>query len=381
MTTTTDTKLGIQVLQENLARGVAMVLRATEGRIKGTLPILSNVLVATEYGRLKLAATDLDNSIVVHVGAKVDSEGAYTVEARALSDFVRRLPSATVAMAHDPVRKTVAFECARTKAHFPTMDAEDYPRIPHWEESAVELMLPIPALRHALSMVEPAIATDDSRPVLTAMQWAFSGETLTLAGADGFRLATYHLPCAPVGDAAYLVGRKTIALLRNLTDKKTGEVRVRVNKTGQQIEFSLEDVVLTGQLIQGTFPNFQQLIPTEHLTRCTVAVDALKNALAVAGVASGDSGIVRLETRKAAGVLRVFATMQDPPTEVETLVDATVEGDDGKIALAPRYLDAFIQTLTGDAVIDLQGSASQMVIRQAELPAFTGVVMPLFVQW
>src|ERR1035437_3084444 len=176
----------VQVLQENLQRGLAIVGRAVATR--STLPITANVLLATEKGRLMLAATDLDIGIRAWIGAKIDEEGATTVPSRLLSDFVTSLPPATVNLETPDGSRQVKLECARYESTVNAMDAEDFPRIRTITEG-VRVELDPKVLRKAIERVEFAAASDDSRPVLTGISVKSDGTRLTFASADGFRLA------------------------------------------------------------------------------------------------------------------------------------------------------------------------------------------------
>ena len=146
----------VQVLQENLQRGLSIVGRAVAAR--STLPITANVLLTTDKGRLKLAATDLDIAISAWVGAKIDEEGATTVPSRLIGDFVSSLPPATVILEIPERGRQMKLECARNESTVNAMDAEDFPRIPT-SRDGVTLELDPKALRQAIERVEFAAAT------------------------------------------------------------------------------------------------------------------------------------------------------------------------------------------------------------------------------
>ena len=176
----------VQVLQENLQRGLAIVGRAVATR--STLPITANILMTTDGGRLRLSATDLDISISTWIGAKVEEEGATTVPARLITDFVAQLPPATVSIEVPERTRQAKLECARNEATINTMDAEDFPRIATIDDgTAIELDPAV--LRRTIDRVEFAAATDDSRPVITGVSVKSEESRLTFAASDGFRLA------------------------------------------------------------------------------------------------------------------------------------------------------------------------------------------------
>ena len=183
----------LSCLQENLNRGLNVVGRAVATRT--TLPITNNVLLSTDQGRLKLVATNLEMAISCWIGAKVEEDGTITVPARLLTEFVSSLPSDKIDMSLSPRTKTMELKCARFEARISGVDAKDFPPIPSIDEG-ITTTVEAESLRQAISRVVFAAATEESRPVLTGVDAQFEGDSLTLAAADGFRLAVYKLPLA-----------------------------------------------------------------------------------------------------------------------------------------------------------------------------------------
>ena len=199
----------LSCLQENLNRGLSVVGRAVATRT--TLPITNNVLLATDQSRLKLVATNLEMAISCWIGAKVEEEGTITVPARLLTEFVSALPSdTTIDISLSPKTKTLELKCARFEARISGIDAKDFPPIPSVEEG-ITTKVDVEAFRQGVSQIVFAAATEESRPVLTGVDASFDGDVLTLAAADGFRLAVYKLPLStPVSEktvAIFLRGR------------------------------------------------------------------------------------------------------------------------------------------------------------------------------
>ncbi|MDO8568254.1 MAG: DNA polymerase III subunit beta, partial [Dehalococcoidales bacterium] len=180
----------LSCLQENLNRGLSIVGRAVATRT--TLPITNNVLLATDEGRLKLVATNLEVAISCWIGAKIEEEGSITVPARLLTEFVSSLPNDKIDMALSAKTKVLQLTCARYEARISGMDAKDFPPIPRIEDG-ITTRVEVDALRQAINQVAFAAATEESRPVLTGVDAQFEGDTLTLAAADGFRLAVRKL--------------------------------------------------------------------------------------------------------------------------------------------------------------------------------------------
>ena len=178
----------VSCLQEALQRALGQVSRAVA--TKTALPVLSNVLLATDEGRLKIAATNLEIGITTWIDAQVEEEGKITVDARLLSEFVNTLPADTVQLSADQVRFSLTVQCGRDKAAINGIDADDFPVIPSVTGEAFTAVVEPQLLREMIGQVELAAAQDDSRPVLAGVLTRFEGNTITLAAADGFRLGS-----------------------------------------------------------------------------------------------------------------------------------------------------------------------------------------------
>ncbi len=283
----------VTCLQENLARGLGIVGRAVA--LRSTLPITSNVLISTEHGRIKLAATNLDIALSCWIGGQIEDEGAITVPARLITDFVNSLPAEKIQMTLAPRSRQVKLVCARNEATIGGMDADDFPPIPAVEGDALELDAKM--LREAIAQVVFSAATDDSRPVLTGVDLVVEGNKLTLAAADGFRLAVRTLDLKKkVGERQeVIVPAKALAELNRLLQDQDEPVQMTFNANKTQVLFRLKDVELVAQLIQGTFPDYSRLIPKEWGSRAVVEVRDFLQETKIASIFARDgSGIVRI---------------------------------------------------------------------------------------
>lgn len=380
----------VQVLQENLQRGLGIVGRAVATR--STLPITANVLIKTDEGRLKLSATDLDISISTWIGAKIDEEGATTIPARLMTDFVAQLPPATVTIESDEeARRTARLSCARTESTVNTLSATDFPRIAAVDDGSAISIGPT-ELRRAIDRVEFAAATDDSRPVITGVSVKGEEHTLTFAASDGFRLAVADIKLGEKetipADLDLIVPARALREVGRLIGDSASPVELRVNEQSTQVQFTLTDVELTAQLIQGSFPNYTQLIPTEWNTATEVPVEQFMRGARIAAIFARDgSGIVRLQvepedTDKEDGQLRISARA-DEVGENEGSIDVRVKGEAAKIAFNSRYLADVLGALDAEGSVRMETTSpsSQGVFRPVDEDGYVHVVMPMFVQW
>ena len=380
-------------LQENLSRGLGVVGRAVATRT--TLPITQHVLLSTDRSRLKLSATNLQIAISTWVGAQVEEEGAITIPARLLTDFVNSLPNERVDVDAMEQPKGLSFRCARFEANINGTDAEDFPPIPSVEDGVV-CRIDADVLRKAISHVEFAAATEDSRPVLTGIKVEASGDGFTFAAADGFRLAVYKGKLAePLdGELDFIIPSRAMQEVNRLIGSQQEQVEFTVTTARSQALFKLENVELTSQLIQGTFPNYGQLIPETWGTRVVVDLNQFSQATKSTSIFARDgSGIVRLqisEPSEDSDMGRVsISSRAEELGENQGEIDGQVEGDEAKIAFNSKYLVDVLDVLEeGKVALETTTPSSPGVIRPVVVEDgsestddYVHVVMPMFVQW
>ncbi len=374
----------LSCLQENLNRGLNTVGRAVATRT--TLPITNNVLLATDQSRLRLVATNLEMAISCWIGAKVEEEGEITVPARLLTEFVSSLPGEKVDIELSP-KKTLGLKCARFEARISGVDAKDFPPIPRVEDG-ITIKIDVEPLHQGINHVVFAAAAEETRPVLTGVDARFKGDVLTLAAADGFRLAVYKLPLlTPVSqETEVIIPARTLAELSRLMADQEEAIEVTVNPAKSQAIFHLKNTELVSQLVQGTFPQYTQLIPQSYNTRAVVDVAEFLRATRTASIFARDgSGIVRLQITPGGqltpGKLTISARSEEIGDDVGE-IDAMVEGEEAKIAFNGKYLtDALGVLREAQVALESTNPSSPGVIRPVGVDNYIHVVMPMFVQW
>ncbi|MBI2888271.1 MAG: DNA polymerase III subunit beta [Chloroflexi bacterium] len=375
----------LSCLQENLKRGLDTVGRAVATRT--TLPITQSILLTADESRLKLSATNLEIAISCWVGAKVEEEGALAVPARLLTEFVGSLPNERLDLTTLTQGRQVQVQCARTEARIAGQDADDFPPIPTIEEGTA-IQVDRELLRKAIGRVVFAAATDESRPVLTGVYTELDGDQMTLAAADGFRLSVHRLALiTPVeGKTSVIVPARAYLELNRLLADQENAVEMTISPNGSQLLFRLQHADLVSQIIQGTFPNYSQLIPKSYTTRSVVDVAEFLRVVRTASVFARDaSGILRLqmgaEGEGGPGKVVVSARAEDVGDDVGEL-DAALEGEPGKIAFNSRYLvDVLSELSTGQVALETTSPSSPGVLHPVGNDDYTHVVMPMFVQW
>ncbi len=375
----------VSSLQDNLAKGLSVVGRAVP--VRSTLPQASHVLLASEEGRLKLVATDLMIAITCWIGAQVEEEGSITVPARLLGDFVTSLPNDKIDLSVAARGKQLHISCARNEATISGMDAADFPPVPSVGDG-LTLTLEPKSLRRAIGLVQFAAASDDTRPVLTGIHTLAENNELTLAAADGFRLAVYKLPLkqeVPERVEVIIPARALRELERLIADEED-PVQMSFNAGRSQVLFKLKSAELVATLIQGTFPNYSQLIPQSYTTKTTIDMKQFLQETRIAGIFARDgAGIVRLQMDPGEdtqpGKMTVSARAEEIG-EHRGDIDVKMEGEASKIAFNSRYLQDVLQVLDAEKVaLETSSPSSPGVLRPVDGDDYVHVVMPMFVQW
>lgn len=373
----------VSCLQENLSKGLSIVGRAVATRT--TLPITNNVLIATEESRLRLTATNLEIAISCWIGAMVEQEGAITVPARVLSEFINSLPSGKIDL--EVARQSLELKCARVEARMSGIDAEDFPPIPKVGDGKTYQIDP-EALRAAINQVVFATASEDTRPVLTGVSAELEGETLTLAAADGFRLAVHRAQLAGAVDerAEIIIPSRALTELNRLLADQKDLIDMAINPGKSQVLFRLKDIEIVSQLLQGAFPNYRQLIPQSSTTQSTVSTPEFLRATRTASIFARDgNGIVRLQMTPAAGSgtgsMKISARSEQVGDNVGE-IDAQVEGEAAKIAFNGKYLMDVLSVIhEGQVTLETTTPSSPGVIRPVGSDTYVHIIMPMFVQW
>jgi DNA polymerase-3 subunit beta len=277
--------------------------------------------------------------------------------------------------------------CARFEAQINGTDAEEFPPIPE-VESGLAGKVEAKVLNEAITHVAFAAATEDSRPVLTGVQVELSGDDFTFAGADGFRLAVYKgkLQESISEDVTFIVPARSLQEVGRLLAGSSEPVEFMVTPSKSQALFKLENVEIVTQLVQGTFPNYSQLIPQSFDTRAVVGLGGFLGATRTASIFARDgAGIVRLHVTAGEnddpGKLSIVSVAEEVG-ENKGDIDAQVEGGEAKIAFNSKYLSDVLAVLEQDEVaLETTTPSSPGVLRPVGSDAYVHVVMPMFVQW
>lgn len=371
----------VTILQENLAHGLSIVSRAVSPR--STLPVLANVLVATDEGRLRLSATNLELGITCWLGARIDEEGSTTVPARTITDLVNTLPSDQVNLSLDANTQTLNVRSGTSNTDIKCIDAQEFPPlpVPNLDEA---LHINVADFKEMIQQVAFAASTDEARPVLMGVLVTVDKDKITMAAADGFRLSVRKAmisSAAPKPVSAIIPARALSELARVASDGNETIAMVIPQGRGQVI-FRVKDVEVVSQLIDGTFPDYQQIIPRSYKSRTLVSTASLLKACKQAEIfAREGSNVARLDI-KASGDLEpseieISATSEETGSN-ETIVEATVDGIGLLIAFNVKFLREVLEVVKSPNVaIETSAPNAPGVIKTVGDDDFIHVIMPM----
>lgn len=371
----------ISCLQDNLAKGLGIVGRAVSTR--STLPVLANVLLAAENGRLRLSATNLEIVITCWIGAKVHEEGAITIPARTLTDLVNALPQDQVDLTLSETTQTVHVSCLRTQANIKGIDAQEFPLVPEPEKEN-QIRVEADVLKQMINQVSFAAATDDARPTLTGVSTTFDGSEILMAATDGFRLSlrSAHIPGYVEQPFSVVIPARALSDVARVIGDDLEAVYISLPKGRNQVIFNMDNVVLVSQLIDGSFPDYTPILPSAHNTRTVVNTAEFRKACKTADIfARESSNTARIIIEPGDGMSPAFATVIATSTETgdnEAQIEASVDGQPIEIAFNVKYMTDVLNVVeTPQVSLETTTAMEPGVLKPVGDNDFIHVIMPM----
>jgi DNA polymerase-3 subunit beta len=372
----------VTVLQEDLSKGLSVVGRVVASR--GQLPVLSNVLLEASGEGLRLSATNLEIGMRMGVGGKTTEDGAVTVPAKNLSEFVNSLSSGPVELQTEGDKLKIG--AGKFGATFAGIGAAEFPALPERDKDAK-----IQGVKVERRVVEEigrevayAAATDESRPVLTGIRLQISGDSLVVVGTDGFRMSRKIIKFQILGgsgqfdqlDGLIIPARTILELARIVGEGQKEKIEIEVASGSNQIIFGGDKVELISRVLEGNFPDVAKIVSTEYKSQIIVDREELVRAVRAAAIFARDNNnIIRLNVQ--GSMLKVKATAsQTGESEIEVEVES--EGEEVEIAFNYRYVMDFLNSVSDERVImQTNGSLAPGVWRVEKREDLLHLIMPV----
>lgn len=350
--------------QENFARALSYLERVVGKQT--TLPILSNFLIETEKGRLKVSATNLEIGVIVSVGAKVEKEGRVTVPAKILSNFIYNLPSGDI-LDLEEENQHLKVVSTGYQIRIKGMDGKDFPIIPQYKKG-YQCVLPAQDLKNALSRVLFCVSVNEARLELTGACISFSEDVLRIAATDSFRLAEEKVVLsekkADLG--GFLIENQSLiipnSVLNELIRVITPEsVEVKVALEENQIFFNVDGVEIISRVINGKYPDYHQIIPKEFSFQVIFNKQELQRAVKIAGALSSySSGEIALVFDGENKTCTFLSRSQEIGENKTVLSVGYVQGGEAPLTIVfnPRYVLEGINALSSEKVLFCANNAT-----------------------
>ena len=371
----------VNVSQQQFAHGLSIVSRAVSSR--STLPVLSNILVATDEGRLRLSATNLELGITTWIGAQVEDEGSTTVPARTLTDLVTALPNAPVELKLDTTTQTLNVVSGTANTDIKCIDAQEFPPIPSPDINS-GFKLNINDFKECIQQVGFSASSDESRPILTGVLITLEGNDMTMVATDGFRISVKKSNLsqpAPTSVSITVPARALGELARVAIDPEDTITMVLPQSRGQVI-FHLKDVEVVSQLIEGNFPDYRAIIPHTFKTRTILSTETLLKACKQAEIIAREgTNVARVSINPSGesqpGTIELSATAEQTGSS-EIVVDAAIDGVPLLIAFNVRYLREVLEVIKTPSVsLETNAANTPAMLRMVGDDRFMHVIMPM----
>jgi DNA polymerase-3 subunit beta len=368
------------VLQNHLAHGLGMVSKAVSPR--STLPVLANVLVATDAGRLRLSATNLELGISCWIPGTISEEGAVTVPARTFADLVNALPPEPIQLALNTRTQTLNVRCGTNSTDIKGIDAQEFPPMPV-PDLAEGVSLNVADFKEMIQQVVFAASGDEARPVLQGVLMTINESEVTLAATDGFRISVRKALLAnPVRQkVSVIIPARALSELARIAADGEQTVIMNIPSGRGQVIFHLKDAELVSQLIDGNFPDYKVIIPRTTKTHTVVStagfLKACKQAEIIAREGNNVVRINLLSQGEEPGVVEISAQSEETGAS-EVKVDATIDGQPLLVAFNVRFLREVLEVIkTPNVAIETNQNNTPAIIKPIGDEDFVHVIMPM----
>ncbi len=369
------------VSQQHLAHGLSVVSRAVSPR--STLPVLANVLVATDEGRLRLSATNLELGISCWIGAQIVEEGSITVPARTIADLVSMLPSETVALTLNSKTQTLNVRCGSNSTDIKGIDAQEFPPMPIPDLSE-GVVLNVADFKEMIQQVVFAASTDEARPVLQGVLMNVTGNEVLLAATDGFRISVRKANLSnPISQpmTAIIPARALSELARIAMDGGESTITMVMPAARGQVIFHMDDAELVSQLIDGNFPPYDAIVPRSFKTHTILSTASFLKACKQAEIIARDgNNVIRLNILPRGdqpGQVEISAQTEETGSS-EVVVEATIDGAGLVIAFNVRFLREVLDVVKSPSVaLETNANNTPGMLRPVGDDNFQHVIMPM----
>jgi len=369
----------VEILKENLKTGLSVVEKIVGKNL--SLPILDNVLIATEDSFLSLSATDLETAIKLWVLAKIVKPGKVVVPAKFLSSFVSLLPNDKISL--EEKKQGLYLECKSFKNQVQGFNPEDFPLIPEFKDLEY-IEVDNRKFCQGLAQIVDVASPSQSRPEISGVYFVFSKNIIKIVATDSFRLAEKNITLEdPVKkDVCFILPQKPAREIINTLGEKDGKLKIYFSPSQTMFEFPMKEVArpqvqIISRLIEGEYPNYEEIIPKKFKTHVIVKRDELLNQIKAASLFSGKINEVKIKVNPESKELEIYAN--DPDIgESRSNIAAKIEGDAMEASFNYKFLtDGLLNIKSSEIVFDLSKEEGPCILKPVGDASYIYVVMPI----
>jgi len=370
----------LTITQAQLAYGLGIVSRAVSPR--STLPVLNNILIATDEGRLRLSATNLELGITCWIGAEIEEEGSITIPARIFSDLVNALPGGKVSLSLTTRTQTLNIHCGTSNFDIKGIDAQEFPPMPS-PDLSTGVELNVADFKEMIHQVGFAASSEEARPVLQGVLMEINENEISLAATDGFRISvrTAELSTSQDNPVKVIIPARSLSELARIATDGNETVTMIVPPDRGQAIFHMKNAELVTQLIEGNFPDYRAIIPRSFKTRTVISTNEFLKACRQAEIIAREGNyVIRLSLQPqddTPGTIE-FSTQSEEMGSGEVVVDANIEGPELLIAFNVRFLSEVLEVIgTPNTILETNANNTPGLLSPVGNDTFRHVIMPM----
>jgi DNA polymerase III subunit beta len=370
----------LTVSQAQLAHGLGLVSRAVSPR--STLPVLGNILIATDEGRLRLSATNLELGITCWIGAQIEEEGSVTIPARIFGDLVGTLPGDKVSLSLIARTQTLNIHSGTSNFDIKGIEASEFPPMPV-PDLSTGVELNVADFKEMIQQVGFAASTDEARPVLQGVLMEINENQISLAATDGFRISvrSADLSNSVANPVKVIIPARSLTELARIAVNGSETLTMVVPADRGQAIFHLKDAELVTQLIEGNFPDYRAIIPRSFKTRTVISTAEFLKACRQAEIIAREGNyVIRLKMQPQEGGPGVveFSTQSEEMGSGEVVVDANIEGPELLIAFNVRFLSEVLEVIgSPNTILETNQNNTPGLISPVGSETYKHVIMPM----
>jgi len=370
----------IEILKENLKSGLVITERIISKN--PSLPILDNVLINTENSFLKLISTDLEMVVKLWILSKVIEKGKLVVPVKFLSNFISYLPDEKIVI--ETREQNLYIESKNFKTQIQGYNPEEFPIIPEFKDDVEYLEVDSNKLYQGLSQIINIASPSQTKPEISGIYFCFSKNNITIAATDSFRLAEKNIPLENTTKKEYsfILPQKSAREIINILEDKEGMVKIYFSSSQVLFELPMKEIQhpaiqITSRLLEGQYPNYQDIIPTKFKTNIILKKDEFLNQIKTASLFSNRNNEVKILITPSKKEVEIFS--QNPNIgENKSTLSVKIEGDPVEISFNYKFLiDGLSNIKSSEVIFNISKEDGPAILKPVGDSSYIYVVMPI----